>query len=348
MTGHWPVVKDSDFAQPVPRRMRQRAVLAASSTAPGSPVTYRPGMPSAPAGGGDVHQRIEHGGRRLLRRRPCPWPRASKPTRRRRQSTSGTPRICSIWSAGSPLRHVDGFAAEARAWASRSSFRSPTITTAAPEQLGAGRRGQPDRTGAGNVDGGPDADACGDGPVETGREDVREHGQVHDLLQRLVPVGEPQQVPVRVGDQDVLRLPADPSAHVDVAVGGPGTVGVHVQADPGLALLAVPAAPAGDVERHRTMSPTLMNSTSGPVSMTSPVISCPRTRPAGAVVRPRTMCWSDPQMLVLTVRRMTPCGTFLPTLTGLTPGPACSSKVGIRGIDDFHDPRRLVCNGFVT
>ena len=36
-----------------------------------------------------------------------------------------------------------------------------------------------------------------------------------------------------------------------------------------------------------------MNSTPGPVSMTSPVISWPRIRPAGAVVRPRTMCWSD-------------------------------------------------------
>src|SRR6478735_9028423 len=77
---------------------------------------------------------------------------------------------------------------------------------------------------------------------------------------------------------------------------------------------------------HR--SPTAMNSTSEPVSMTSPVISWPRTRPAGAVVRPRTMCWSDPQMLVLTVRTMTPCGTFRPTLAGLTPGPAFSSNEG--------------------
>jgi hypothetical protein len=32
-----------------------------------------------------------------------------------------------------------------RAWASRSWFRSPTITTAAPEQLRRVRRGQPDR-----------------------------------------------------------------------------------------------------------------------------------------------------------------------------------------------------------
>ena len=47
-------------------------------------------------------------------------------------------------------------------------------------------------------------------------------------------------------------------------------------------------------------------STSEPFSITSPVISCPSTRPAGAVVRPRTMCWSEPQMLVATILRMTP------------------------------------------
>src|ERR1700686_193329 len=56
-----------------------------------------------------------------------------------------------------------------------------------------------------------------------------------------------------------------------------------------------------------TRSPTAMNSTSLPDSMTSPVISCPRTSPLGAVVRPRTICWSLPQMLVLTSLRITPC-----------------------------------------
>src|SRR6266853_2662283 len=56
-----------------------------------------------------------------------------------------------------------------------------------------------------------------------------------------------------------------------------------------------------------TRSPTFKNSTSRPFSMISPVISCPRTIPAGAVVRPRTICWSLPQMLVLTSLRITPC-----------------------------------------
>src|SRR3712207_3232737 len=77
-----------------------------------------------------------------------------------------------------------------------------------------------------------------------------------------------------------------------------------------------------------TMSPTCRNSTSLPFSMISPVISWPSTRPSGAVVRPRTMCWSLPQMFVATVRRMTPCGVLRPTLAGLTPGPSLSSKPG--------------------
>src|SRR5216684_5755766 len=59
-----------------------------------------------------------------------------------------------------------------------------------------------------------------------------------------------------------------------------------------------------------TRSPTFKNSTSRPFSMISPVISCPKTIPAGAVVRPRTMCWSLPQMLVLTTLRITPCSHF--------------------------------------
>src|SRR5688572_9472059 len=64
------------------------------------------------------------------------------------------------------------------------------------------------------------------------------------------------------------------------------------------------------------MSPFLWNSTSLPASMISPVISWPRMRPAGAVVRPRTMCWSEPQMLVETTLRMAPWSAFF-LLVGL-------------------------------
>ena len=77
---------------------------------------------------------------------------------------------------------------------------------------------------------------------------------------------------------------------------------------------------------HR--SPFLMNSTPGPTSITSPVISWPRMRPSGAVVRPRTMCWSEPQMLVATHLRIAAWGSLRPTLAGLTPGPSWSSNVG--------------------
>ncbi len=71
-----------------------------------------------------------------------------------------------------------------------------------------------------------------------------------------------------------------------------------------------------------------MNSTPGPVSTTSPVISWPSTRPSGAVVRPRTMCWSEPQMLVVTTFRIAAWGSLRPTFAGFTPGPSFSSKVG--------------------
>ena len=71
-----------------------------------------------------------------------------------------------------------------------------------------------------------------------------------------------------------------------------------------------------------------MNSTSRPTSTTSPVISWPRISPGGAVVRPRTMCWSEPQMLVETQRRITPCGHCRPTFAGFTPGPSLSSRPG--------------------
>ena len=65
-----------------------------------------------------------------------------------------------------------------------------------------------------------------------------------------------------------------------------------------------------------------------PVSTTSPVISWPSTSPGGAVVRPRTMCWSEPQMLVAMTLRITPWCTFRPTFAGLTPGLSLSSNEG--------------------
>ena len=49
------------------------------------------------------------------------------------------------------------------------------------------------------------------------------------------------------------------------------------------------------------MSPISSISQSSPSSTTSPVISWPSTMcPPGSDVRPRTMCWSLPQMFVVT------------------------------------------------
>src|SRR5699024_669528 len=94
-------------------------------------------------------------------------------------------------------------------------------------------------------------------PVESRREDVGQHREVEDLLHGLVAVGEPQHVPVGVGDQDILGLPTDPPAHVDIAVGGARAVRVHVQADARLPLLAIAAASARDVEGHGDDVPDL-------------------------------------------------------------------------------------------
>ncbi len=69
------------------------------------------------------------------------------------------------------------------------------------------------------------------------------------------------------------------------------------------------------------MSPSLTKRTSSPTSITSPVISWPSDWPTGAVVRPRTMCWSLPQMFVVTSLRITACGAAclmpLPSATSL-------------------------------
>ena len=87
--------------------------------------------------------------------------------------------------------------------------------------------------------------------METGRQDVRQHGQVHDLGQRLVLVRELEQIEIGIGDHDVAGLPADPAAHVDIAIGAAGATGIDRQAHAGIRLPAGAAPPTSDVERHR-------------------------------------------------------------------------------------------------
>ena len=63
-------------------------------------------------------------------------------------------------------------------------------------------------------------------------------------------VGEFDQVEIGVGHHNIFRLPADPAAHVHIAIRRARPRRIHGEADARLAFAAVAAAPAGDVERH--------------------------------------------------------------------------------------------------
>src|SRR4029453_8449450 len=145
-------------------------------------------------------------------------------------------------------RQVDRLAAEAGRLAQPLGVHVADDDHGRAQQVGRGGAGQPDRAGAGDVDGRAGGHPGGPGAVVAGREDVRQHGQVPDLGHGLVAVGELEQVEVGIGDGHVLGLAAQPAAHVDIAVGGPGPGRVDVLTDPGVAFFAVAAAPTGDVE----------------------------------------------------------------------------------------------------
>ena len=46
-------------------------------------------------------------------------------------------------------------------------------------------------------------------------------------------------------------LAADPSAHIDIAIGCAGTSGIHVKTDACFSFFAHPASATGDIERYR-------------------------------------------------------------------------------------------------
>src|SRR5688572_4478892 len=151
---------------------------------------------------------------------------------------------------GVALGDIDRLAAEATRLLKSLRDHVPDDHDRRPQQLGRVGRGQPDRAGTCDVHRRPRGDPGRVAAVVPRREDVRQHGQVEDLVHRLFLVGEPQEVPVGVGHGDVLRLAADPAAHVDVAVRRARTVRIDVQAHARVAGLAHAAAAAGDVERH--------------------------------------------------------------------------------------------------
>ncbi len=245
------------------------------------------------------------------------------------------------------LGQVDGFAAEAARLRQAVLVQVADDHDGGTQQLGAGRRGQAHGAGAGDVDGGSDADAGGDGAVEAGREDVREHGQVHDLLQGLVLVRELQQVPVGVGHQDVVGLAADPAAHVHVAVGAPGRSGLTFRQMPVLRSLQFRQRPQAMLKGTEQMSPTLMNSTSGPTSTTSPVISWPSTRSGG-----RRGAAAD-HVLVRAADvgghgfQDDAVGHLAAHIGGVDPRAVLEFEGGVVNVDQFDFARPLVGNGFV-
>jgi hypothetical protein len=79
-----------------------------------------------------------------------------------------------------------------------------------------------------------------------------------------------------------------------------------VKADAGVALSTGPAAAACDVERHRyeVANLKILDVAASLDRLAGDLVSEPM--PAGPVVRPLTMCWSEPQIFVVTTLRMTP------------------------------------------
>ncbi|MOA22440.1 hypothetical protein D3C78_1429960 [compost metagenome] len=135
MVGVWPVWKLWDLAQPRPKRMFRLPCLAALLTAPGSSVTYRPGIPILPATRTTPISALSTSAGASCCAPSWPWPRASKPTASTAQSTSGSPSRLAICSC-SGVSWVRSAISKpwALACARRSGLTSPTITTAAPSR----------------------------------------------------------------------------------------------------------------------------------------------------------------------------------------------------------------------
>jgi glycerol kinase len=228
---------------------RQRALLGRVVDRARVAGHVQPGDAELAGRAGDVHDRVQHGRGRLV------VGVGAVPARLEPDGIDGRVDLRLAEDLldlvpGVALGDVDRFAAEAL------GLREALGNEVAHEHDGRAQqqrrigRGEPDRPSAGDVYRRPRPHARGVGAVEARREDVREHGEVEDLLHRPVLVRELQEVPVGVWDQHVLGLAADPSAHVDVPVGRARSIGIDVLADARVALLAIAAAPAGDVEGH--------------------------------------------------------------------------------------------------
>jgi len=87
--------------------------------------------------------------------------------------------------------------------------------------------------------------------MKAGRQDVRQHRQICNFGHSLRFVRELDQVEIRVRNEDKFSLAADPSAHVDIAIGSAGAPRIDVKTDSGFLFPAGAASSAGNVEGNR-------------------------------------------------------------------------------------------------
>jgi hypothetical protein len=93
-----------------------------------------------------------------------------------------------------------------------------------------------------------DTNACHDRTMKSGREDIRQHGQILDLRHCLVFIRELDQIEIGVRDQHVLRLSTDPPSHIDIPIRPARATRIDVQAYASLLLTTGTATSARDID----------------------------------------------------------------------------------------------------
>src|SRR6267378_4242818 len=134
--------------------------------------------------------------------------------------------LLDLLSHGSFGRNVDSLAAE------RSSLLQTFLIQIGDDHNGRSQQmtrrsaSQSNGTSSGHQHSCPGSDARANRPVVAGRENVRETGQISNLFHSLRFVWQLQEIEVGIRNHHKFGLTADPSSHVDVAVGtaGPGRV----------------------------------------------------------------------------------------------------------------------------
>ena len=119
------------------------------------------------------------------------------------------------------------------------------------EDARGGCRREPHRPSTRNIDGRSHPDFCRDRTVESCWQNVGQHRQVANLCESLVAIGNFQQVEIGIGDHHEACLPADPAAHIHIAVSTSRAAVVHREANAGILFTAVSATSTSDIERHR-------------------------------------------------------------------------------------------------